>query len=363
MSLELFSILVLLAIFAVGTVKPINLGIMSFVAAFLIGQIGGGLTVDQIFAVYPGDLFILLVGVTFLFAIAQTNGTIDLLLNGGIRLVRGNVGLIPWIMFSLAALFTTLGALTPAAVAIIAPVALRFAGQYSISPLLIGVLVVQGSTAGAYSPINPFGVIVDGVLTSRDLASSPITLFISSLVFNTIVAAIAFVAFGGLRLLRQSIPVEAMAVGSAVGSEPSSGGGAADRDRTADDGHDEAAEANGSGLSLHQAATLLGVAVLAVLTVGFGVDVGFGALVVALALVLIAPARQAEAFERVPWQVIVLITGIVTYVGVLEEIGTVEYVQGLIDAVGSPVAAALAASYVGAASSRPSLPPRRSWDR
>jgi len=63
MSLELFSILVLLAIFAVGTVKPINLGIMSFVAAFLIGQIGGGLTVDQIFAVYPGDLFILLVGV------------------------------------------------------------------------------------------------------------------------------------------------------------------------------------------------------------------------------------------------------------------------------------------------------------
>jgi len=31
----------------------------------------------------------------------------------------------------------------------------------------------------------------------------------------------------------------------------------------------------------------------------------------------------------------------------VEEIGTVEYVQGLIDAVGSPVIAALAASYVG----------------
>ncbi len=116
MSLELFSIIVLLVIFTIGTIKPINLGVMSFAAAFLVGQLGGGLTVDQIFGVYPGDLFILLVGVTFLFAIAQTNGTIDLLLNGGIRLVRGNVGLVPWVMFALAALFTTLGALTPAAV-------------------------------------------------------------------------------------------------------------------------------------------------------------------------------------------------------------------------------------------------------
>ena len=57
---------------------------------------------------------------------------------------------------------------------------------------------MQGSTAGAYSPINPFGVIVDGVLSSRGLPSSPGALFISSLVFNTIVALIAFVAFGGL---------------------------------------------------------------------------------------------------------------------------------------------------------------------
>jgi len=123
----------------------------------------------------------------------------------------------------------------------------------------------------------------------------------------------------------------------------STGNGSADNESNSD----ETAGADDGGLNLYRAATLLGLVTLAVLTAGFDVDVGFGALTVALVLVLMSPGWQEEAFGRVPWQVIVLITGIVTYVGVLEEIGTVEYVQGLIDAVGSPVIAALAASYVG----------------
>ncbi len=333
MSLELFSILVLLGIFAAGTLLSINLGLMSFVAAFLVGQIGGGLTVDELFAVYPGDLFILLAGVTFLFAIAQTNGTIDLIVNWGVRAVRGNVGLVPWTMFTLAAVFAAAGAITTAAVALVAPAALRFASQYSISPLIMGVMVVQGSAAGAYSPLNPFGVIVAGVLNSRGLPSSPISLFVGALIFNLVVGAIAFVAFGGLRLLRQGIPSPATAEGSA--EAPASGSNSS-----------EGEETDGGGLNFHRAATLIGIVTLVVLSL-FEVDVGFGAMLVALVLLLMAPGQQGEAFSRVPWQVIVLITGIVTYVGVLEEIGAVGYVQGLIDAVGSPLLASLAASYVG----------------
>ncbi len=152
MSAELFSLIVLLGMFVVASVLPINLGIMGFVAAFLLGITLGGMTVDDIFAVFPSDLFILLAGITFLFAIAQNNGTVDLLVSWGLRLVGGNVGLIPWIMFLLAALFCSIGALSAAGVAIVAPVALRFAARYQISPLLMGVMVVQGVTAGSCSP-------------------------------------------------------------------------------------------------------------------------------------------------------------------------------------------------------------------
>ena len=77
MSPEIISIIVLVVMFVVATVLPINLGIMGFVAAFLVGTTLGGLSAENIFDGFPANLFILLAGVTLLFVIAVNNGTID----------------------------------------------------------------------------------------------------------------------------------------------------------------------------------------------------------------------------------------------------------------------------------------------
>src|ERR671921_1024288 len=195
---EIISIIVLVVMFIIGTVLPINLGIMGFVAAFLIGTTLGGLSADNIFEGFPANLFVLLAGVTLLFVIAQNNGTIDLLTHWSLRLVRGNIGFMPWVMFALATLLCSVGALSAAGVAIVAPIALQFAARYRINPLMMGVMVVQGATAGSYSPISPFGVITNGVLESNGLPQAPGLLFLNSLVFNVVVAAAVFAAFGGL---------------------------------------------------------------------------------------------------------------------------------------------------------------------
>jgi di/tricarboxylate transporter len=60
-----------------------------------------------------------------------------------------------------------------------------------------------------------------------------------------------------------------------------------------------------------------------------------------------APRRQAGILRELPWPVILLISGVLTYVEVLEQIGTIDYVEGLISGAASPLVAALAASYVG----------------
>ncbi len=70
MSDELVSILVLVAVFGVATALGINMGILGIVAAFAVGT-ARGVSEDDIFAGFPGDLFVILVGVTFLFAIAS----------------------------------------------------------------------------------------------------------------------------------------------------------------------------------------------------------------------------------------------------------------------------------------------------
>src|ERR687895_910006 len=117
MSTEVISILVLVAVFAIGTLRPINMGLLGIVAAFVVGS-AVGVSEDDIFLGFPGDLFIILVGVTYLFAIASANGTVNWLVHASVRAVGGRGAAIPWVFFLITAVLTASGAVVPGAVAI-----------------------------------------------------------------------------------------------------------------------------------------------------------------------------------------------------------------------------------------------------
>ena len=88
-------------------------------------------------------------------------------------------------LFAVTGVLTAVGSVVPAAVAIIAPIALGFAVRFKINPVLMGLMVINGATAGGFSPISIFGSIVNGVVETQDLAGNPTLLFFSSLVFNS----------------------------------------------------------------------------------------------------------------------------------------------------------------------------------
>ena len=134
MTPELVSIIALILLFVVGTVLPINMGALGFVAAWLVGHVLPRPDEKEIISGISGDLVLTLVGVTYLFAIARNNGTVDLIVRGAVRTVGGRVALIPWVMFAVTAVLTAIGAASPAACAIIGPIALGFAGRYQHQP-------------------------------------------------------------------------------------------------------------------------------------------------------------------------------------------------------------------------------------
>jgi hypothetical protein len=88
---ELVSILVLIAMFAAATLLPVNMGVLALVAAFIIGGAYTDLLAEDIALLFPGDLFVLLVGITYLFAIAQSNGTIGWMVQASVRAVGGAI--------------------------------------------------------------------------------------------------------------------------------------------------------------------------------------------------------------------------------------------------------------------------------
>ena len=354
MPLELIPILALVAMFVAATLLPINMGTLGFVAAFLVGTIWVGMSTDDIIAGFPSELFLTLVGVTYLFAIAQNNGTVDLMIRGAVRLVRGRVAFIPWVMFGITGLLTAFGALGPAAVAVIAPIALGFARQYRINALLMGMMVIHGAQAGGFSPISIYGVTVNNIVAKAELMNSPLTLFLGSLVFNAAIGVLLFVFLGGRSLIGRSVhdDTDTDADGSGGSSPqpdvavatPTGNGGAATATLAAPETNKPLPT---KSVTFDQVLTLIGLGALAVFSLGLDLDIGFVSMTVAAVLALASPKAQKGAVSQISWSTILLIGGVLTFVGVLQEAGSVEWVGNGVAALGMPLLVALLLCYLG----------------
>jgi di/tricarboxylate transporter len=348
MPVELIPILALVAMFVAATLLPINMGTLGFVAAFLVGTVAVGMNTDDIIAGFPSELFLTLVGVTYLFAIAQNNGTVDLMVRGAVRLVRGRVAFIPWVMFGITGVLTALGALGPAAVAIIAPIALGFAKQYKINALLMGMMVIHGAQAGGFSPISVYGVTVNNIVAKAHLVNSPLALFLGSLFFNAAIGVLLFVFLGGRSLIGRTVHDDhndtlAGSTSDGVGGAAPTGGAA-----TATIAAPEVVKPLPTkSVTYDQVLTLIGLGALAVFALILDLDIGFVSMTVAAVLALISPKAQKGAVSQISWSTVLLIGGVLTFVGVLQEAGSVEWVGNGVAKLGMPLLVALLLCYVG----------------
>ncbi|SDK00680.1 Citrate transporter [Nonomuraea maritima] len=356
MSAEVIALIVLVLVFLIATIRSINMGALALVAAFIVGTTVFGVEVGDVIGGFPGNLFVILVGVTYLFALAKTNGTVDWIVHRAVVAVRGRVALMPWVMFLVCAAITAIGAASPAAVAIVAPVAMGFAARYRINPVMMGMMVVQGATAGSFSPIGIFGAITNGVVDQNHLAGSPAVLFGGALAACALIGLVSFVSLGGRELVQRDRESARAAVAAGVPASgvpasgvpasgvPASGGGGSAGGGVQDDVLDESA----LRLDAQRTLTLVGLLVLAVGALVFDLDIGFLALAVAVVLTLIFPSAARGAVDKISWGTVLLVGGIVTYVTLLQDQGTVKWLGDGVAQVGAPLLAAFLICLIGA---------------
>lgn len=318
MSPEIISIIVLGVMFVVATVLPINIGILAFIGAFIVGTVVLGLDEEALFAGFPASLFVTIVGVTYLFSVAKLNGTIDLLVQSGVRLVGGRTSLVPWVLFVVAAVLTAFGTFTPAAVALLVPVGMNFAARHGVSPLMIGMMVISGAHAGAFSPIAVSGVLVMGMVAQTSLAVSSSVLFFASFAFNLV---LSLVTYGLLHWRRPKL------VAHAAGPET-----IVDESTAIESSSDERAP-----ITWQQRATLLALLGLVIGALMLHLPIGFLALAAGALLGLFNMRDQSKAIEGISWSTILLVAGMVTYVGILEQAGTIEMVSQGAVSLGAPL--------------------------
>jgi len=305
-SLAWLSVGALVLAVALSCTSAINVGILAMALALLVGVGFGGLSPGAVIEGFPSDLLVTLVGVTLLFAIAQTNGTLARITARAIRLCRGHAGALPFMFFGLGLALATIGAGATPASALLAGPAMAVAARAGISPFQMAVMAGNGALAGTLSPFAPTGLVANGVMEQIGLGGYEWYTFAWNALAHAVVGVGGFFAFGGWRLFRP------------------------------DAAHAAAHEPTEEPLERRHWLTTAGIGALIVTVVGFGVDVGMAALIIVAVLVLLQAGDEAAAIKQMPWGVILMVTGVTVLIVMVRDAGGLELFTAGVARVSSP---------------------------
>lgn len=382
---QLAALAIFVALFALGAIRGVHIGILMIAGAAGTGLLLAHMKLADIIAGFPLDIMVLLVGVTYFFAIAQTNGTIDKLIDRALTKVGSNAFALPIVFFLLTLGIAAMGA--PLAGLVMMPVGMQVARRYNIDFALMGLAMCFAIGAGGFAPTSLYGIVTYGTAHKAGIALNPLLLFAIALATYLVLLAAAYVMFGrrGKRAAGLRLHSPDLAHAGPAGNHPFeresalSRGGATTASAQFGEGDDEAAygisaddpdaaagstaqpaaegqpgsaapaEARFTGVQILTIVFIVGLiaAVVALAALGRKPDVGILCFAFGAALTLIDPATGRNAISKIDWSTVLLVGGIITFVGVLQEMGAVDLLGEGAKAIGSPLVAAFVLCAVG----------------
>ena len=308
------SLIALLIAIALSLTSRINIGVLAVVFAWVIGTALAGLRPEQVAAGFPSSLFLTLTGVTLLFALSETNGTLERLANRAVLLARGNARVIPLVLFGIAFVLSSIGPGAISTVALLIPLAMAIGTRAGLSPFLTALMVANGANAGNLSPISAVGVVANTKMAEAGIGPHAAKVWIANLAAHALVATVAYALLGGYRL---GASVRGTAEGERGGGEAPVTAPVLDLDR-------------------RHWVTVGVVAVWIVGVVGFELHVGMAAFAAAAVVVLARVGDEQAAVRRMPWGVIVMVCGVTVLIALLERTGGMELFTSMLATLASP---------------------------
>jgi di/tricarboxylate transporter len=297
------SLLALLAVIVASLFSRVNVGVLAIALAWLVALYGAGWKADALMQTFPSSLFLTLLGVSLLFGVAQTNGTMEAVTRRAVRLCRGNAALVPPLLFLLACGIATIGPGAISATALVAPPAMAVGAAAGVPVFLTALIVGNGANAGNLSPISAIGIIVQTLMRGVGLGGHEWAVWAANFFAHLLAGACAWVLFGGVSLLGRG------RVDVASQSTP---------------------------LLTAQRVTVAVTGAWIAAVVLLKVNPGLAAFAAAGLLVLLGCAVDASVVKGVPWSVVIMVCGVSVLIGVLEKTGGMDLFTTLLASITTP---------------------------
>ncbi len=307
--MELLSLVAFFTVISLSCFTKINPGLLSLGVAWLLGHYVAHMSITQIAAGFPAYMFIVLVGITYLFGLAKHNGTLERLAQGALGILKGKTMATPLLFFILAAIFSTIGAGNIGAVALLAPFAMAIAWETGIGAFFMTIVLICGANAGTFSPFALTGIIANELIANLGVRMDPWQqVFLPNFLAQSLLAALCFVIF--YTKIKHSAK------------------------------HTHASEARITPLNIpwsnHQKLTLFTIIILIICTVFLKTDIGFLSILLACGLTLLNVTDGKEAVRQIPWDTILMVCGINMLIGVLEMLGGLGLFTDLLAKISTP---------------------------
>ena len=303
--MALLSLLFLLLAIFLGFVRKMNTGLLCIAFALVLGRMSG-VSDAVIMKGFNSSLFIMLLGVTYLFSMAQINGSLDLLAQKVIALAGRRVYLIPVIIYVFSIVLAALGPGSVPTMAIMMVFSMSLAAEMKISPVLLSTLTVLGSCAGGLSPLAATGIIGANLCAEFGLTGIENDFLLNGIFSFTVYAVIVYVWLGGYKLRA------AENVGEKV--IPS--------------------------FNRKQLLTIAGIVAMVFMVMLLHINVGLVSFAVAAVLSFLRVSEEAKAIRHIPWNTLLLITGVGVLMQLIIDLGGINILSAALVSIMSAKSAA-----------------------
>lgn len=303
--MALLSLLFLLLAIFLGFVRKMNTGLLCIAFALVLGRMSG-VSDAVIMKGFNSSLFIMLLGVTYLFSMAQINGSLDLLAQKVIALAGRRVYLIPVIIYVFSIVLAALGPGSVPTMAIMMVFSMSLAAEMKISPVLLSTLTVLGSCAGGLSPLAATGIIGANLCAEFGLTGIENDFLLNGVFSFTVYAVIVYVWLGGYKL------------------------------RAAEDVGEKVIPA----FNRKQLLTIAGIVAMVFMVMLLHINVGLVSFAVAAVLSFLRVSEEAKAIRHIPWNTLLLITGVGVLMQLIIDLGGINILSAALVSIMSAKSAA-----------------------
>lgn len=313
MNLGIISLIALLTAIIIGFVRNVNVGILCMGFSMVLGLVFG-LDAKEILSGFSSSLFIQMVGITYLFAIINSNGTLELLARKMVGLVGKKKALIPFVMYILGFLICAVGPGAIPSLAIIPVIAIPVAVSAGINPIMTAIIGDLGVMSGRMSPLTPESAVVRELMEEQGLIGNTIPIMISLTITALIVAVLVYIYYKGWKVEKREDKTE-----------------------------EALPKFNGK-----QWLSLAGLLILAVGVLFFSWNVGLTGFLAGSVLIVLGCGEEKKAIKGIPWNVILMVLGVGILMNVISLSGGIDImVAGLEKIMGHRTAAMIMAITAG----------------